>query len=398
MLVELDAALLAPIEGATSHPGHSDDQLVVLAICALGLGGRHRVVALQREQWQEWAKGAFPPQLVDALQLVWDSGEHAETVAQSAITVRVTPSRVRSYVGHSLVLDPPTALALLGRPLRVLLENGRNDREFLLAFARGDQRTYLETAAQQGWIVFETAGGITELKVRAEQVDIMLRRLSQDLGVTQSDEDNEICLELLRTMMISDSDAREPGKPSTEARRVAGCLERLELRFSGAKFSPAGKDVALDGIRGRFGTVLHKRAAENYAPPADILKWAITRLEGAEASALIRQVKNHRAAAARAPGAPGQPRRQVLAALALQELNAHLADVICMKRGRGDEASPATHDSVWTQLDEFQQAALQDGFGTSFSATFYGEYSSRGGLVDGSGEVREILRHILENL
>lgn len=263
MLVELDAELLAPGTGAKPHP---DDDLVVLAICALGLDGRHRVVALERDRWREWAE-SFPPQLADALQLVWDHGEHAETVAQSAISVRVRPERVCSYLGSSLALDPPTALALLGRPLRVLLENGRNDRRFLLAFARGDQRTRLEKAERQGWIAFETAGGISELKARAEAVDVALRGLSQDLRASGRDGDKEACLELLRMMMISDSDTRAPDEPSAEARAIARCLAKLEHRFSGAKFYPAGEVGALERMRGRFGTVLKKRAAENYAPP-----------------------------------------------------------------------------------------------------------------------------------
>jgi hypothetical protein len=131
-------------------------------------------------------------------------------------------------------------------------------------------------------------------------------------------------------------------------------------------------------------------------PPSDVLRWAKGEL-GSEASELIRQVKSSRDAVTVAPGSAGQPRRQVLAALALGELDPQLAGVICMKRGRGDEEFPATPDSVWSQLDEFQRAALRDGLGASFSAKFYGEDWARG-LVDSSGEVSDILRHILENL
>lgn len=397
MQVELDPALLATADGEVRT---TDDELLVLSICALGLDGRHAVVALERERWDLWARGSFPANVADSLELVWSEGERVVSEGARVLTVRVKPDTARQFTGDCLELDPSTALALLGRPLRVLLENGRNDRRFLLAFAGGDQRNALERAEQQGWLVFETAGGITELKVRAESVKEQLGRLGQDLEASRSEQDRENCLELLRTMMISDSDARElPAKDhrSTEAATIAECLDKLEGRFARSRFVAADRRAdALARLRGRFGTVLQRRAAENYAPPDEVLKWAMRRM-GKDASQLLQDAKRDRAAVTEAPGKGGRPRRHVLAALALQELPADAASVICMKSGRSSDANPATRDSVWNPLDDFQKAALQDGFGTSFSEKFYGEERQRP-LQDDSGEVSAILQRILENV
>lgn len=396
MQVELDPALLATADGEVRT---TDDELLVLAICALGLDGRHAVVALERERWDLWARGSFPANVADSLELVWSEGERVVSEGARVLTVRVRPDTARRFTGDCLALDPSTALGLLGRPLRVLLENGRNDRRFLLAFARQDQRERLRQAERQGWLVFETAGGITELKVRAESVKEQLGRLGQDLEASRSEQDREICLELLRTMMVSDSDARElPAKDhrSPEAAAIAGCLEELEQRFSRSRFVSADSRAdAIARVRGRFGAVLRRRAAENYAPPTEVLRWA-RKCMGKDASQLLEGAKRDRTAVTKAPGRDGQPRRHVLAALALQELTEDVANVICMKSGRGGK-SQATHDSVWNRLDDFQKAVLQDGFGTSFSEKFYGEERQRP-LQDASGEVPEILRCILENL
>lgn len=396
MQVELDPALLATADGA---PPTRDDDLLVLAICALGFEMRHAVVALQREAWEAWARRSFPDNVADALEASWDYGEEYASLGPRTLTVRVTPALVRQFTGDCLALDPSTALGLLGRPLRVLLENGRNDRRFLLAFAGSAQRTALERAERQGWVVFETAGGISELKVRAEFVEEQLRRLGQDLEASRSEQDREICLELLRTMMISDSDARElpaTDHRSPEALAIARCLKKLEQQFARSRFVSADSRAdALARVRGRFGAVLQRRAAENYAPPTEVLRWARKRM-GKDASQLVQDAKRDRSAVTEAPGKDRQPRRHVLAALALQELPADVASVICMKSGRGGK-SPATHDSVWNQLDDFQKAMLQDGFGKSFSEEFYGE-ERRQPLTDASGEVSEILRRILENV
>jgi hypothetical protein len=145
-----------------------------------------------------------------------------------------------------LVVTPSEALALLGRPLRVLLENGRNDRAFVLAFADRASHDALRKAEREGWIVFETAGGIGELLVRIRAAPEGEPR------------------EAFRTLYRCDSDARAPGHPTNQAATVQQKLGELSLRYARRA--------------GHFGAVLGRRAAERYAPPGDVVAWAATPL------------------------------------------------------------------------------------------------------------------------
>lgn len=151
-------------------------------------------------------------------------------------------------------------------------------------------------------------------------------------------------------------------------------------------------------------TVLSRRAAENYAPPGDVLTWACKGF-GHDAWNLIQEAKTQvgRTKLARGTGTPGSTRRRLLAAIALKELGPEVRGFFDMKEGREHRntppkpPTPRTEDSVWNVLDAFQQAALLDGFGASFSADFY--KSRRGlGLKDETGEIPTLLATILQRL
>jgi hypothetical protein len=141
----------------------------------------------------------------------------------------------------------------------VLLENGRNDRAFVLAFADGASHDALRKAEQEGWVVFETAGGIGEL----------IQRISAARDSAPR--------EVFRTMYLCDSDAREQGALSHEAAIVQQNLTDLSTLYG----RPAG----------HFGAVLGRRAAENYAPPSDVLAWACDGFGRNRASSVIEQAK-----------------------------------------------------------------------------------------------------------
>jgi hypothetical protein len=360
--VELDRTLLTM---------RSREDLVLLALCAFGLNGRHRVVPDDRVAWERWAEETLPADLCDEVHLVWDEGERRRTEGGPSEHVVIAPVNASQFDTTPLVITPHEALALLGRPLRVLLENGRNDRAFVLAFADGASHNALLKAEQEGWIVFETAGGIGEL--------------IQRIGTARDSAPREV----FRIMYLCDSDAREPGAPSHEAATVRQNLTDLSTLYR----RPAG----------HFGAVLGRRAAENYAPPNDVLAWACDGFGRKRASSIIEQAKTMpgRMMLAGNTGEPGSARRRLLAAIALKELHPNARGFLDMKEGRSHRNQPPkaptvrTADIVWNTLDAFQQTALLDGFGASFSADFYAD---RRALKDETGEIAALLATLLERL
>jgi hypothetical protein len=370
MQVELDSALLSDPHAET---------LSVLALCAFGLTGRHRVLVDDRAKWDAWAN-MLPVDLAEEVQVVWGLGEEAATTGPASLRVAVRPNRLCDLLGDPIVVTPPVALTLLGRPLRLLLENGRNDRTFLLAFCDSATRTSLENAEREGWLVFDSAGGIAELKARLE-------------STLQGPYDDAARAEALRTLYLCDSDALEAGVLLGHAKDIERSLRRLHQRFR--------RHLDSRSPPRRLGWVLGRRAAENYAPPGDVLRWAAAK-HGPESNSLIEQARTPvgRQSLQNGPGAHGTSRRILLAAVALGELEEPIRSVLCMKKGRwkekpGPGQTERTTGTTWRQLDAFQAAALFDGFGESLSPEFYGQAKH---LRDESGELVEILTQVLERL
>jgi hypothetical protein len=125
MEVELNRALL---------DSPQTESLLILALCAFGAQGRHRIVPDDRSLWNQWA-ARLPRDVAEEVRLTWDESERRAAVGGPAERVQVRPVGSRDFAQVPILVDPAEALALLGRPLRIILENGRNDRAFVLAFA-----------------------------------------------------------------------------------------------------------------------------------------------------------------------------------------------------------------------------------------------------------------------
>lgn len=355
MEVELDSTLLrtAPVE-----------HLAILAICAFGLSSRHRVLPDDRVAWNAWAN-TMPVDLREELQLTWDESERRAIAGGPSEEIAVRPRVAPAYGASPMVLNPNEALSLLGRPLRVILENGRYDRGFLLAFASDAQRRSLNEAEREGWLIFETGGGIGELIVRSK-------------AAVEDDEPRDV----MRTMYLCDSDATMPWALSQQATEVWQNIQELEQRFR--RTTPY------------FGGVLKRRAAENYAPPGAVLRWAASKFgRGAWEIIQAANTLEGRRSLAIGPGNAGSERRHLLAAIALKELHQTSQSVFDMKNGREKDGKVRTADAVWNRLDDFQKAALRDGFGAGFSGDFYKEARN---ITDETGEVSRLLAMITERV
>lgn len=362
MEIELDHTLIS---------SGSDDWICILALIHFGYQRRHIVITDGDASWDTWIQQLSSP-LRDEVQVALEIGLTSSALGSVHSRVRVvssTSTQAPMFSESEFTLSATDALRVASAPLRVLLENGRNDRAFLLAFADDLLAASLREAESSGWLVFETAGGIGELKVRLEDAASA-----------------PFCLDNYRLMYLCDSDALEPGHPSEDAQSVASHMKRLANHFN---LQPR-----------HFGAVLSRRAAENYAPPSDVLRWAHRKLGLAVGSDLINKAQQAttRAQLTLGSGAAGSSRRCLLAAIALREV-AQLPDVVGhmdMKKGRRDAAGRTrTADSVWNLLDEFQKAALFDGFGSSFSSDFFGQHQR---LTDSTGEIDAILKTVLERI
>ena len=132
--------------------------------------------------------------------------------------------------------DPPQltlddALGLLHRPLKLLVENKRNDRAFLEAVGWRYAET-LEQLEKQRRLEWTQGGGITEM--------IEELKANKDPSWRQ------------QTFAVFDSDALSPGCPSKESKDL---LDRCLMAGVGCH-------------------QLRRRAAENYLPPTLLIEWA----------------------------------------------------------------------------------------------------------------------------
>ena len=246
--------------------------------------------------------------------------------------------------------------------MRIFVENARNDRAFLLAFADPDQRRRLEHAEQRGWLVY-TGGGIGEIQ--------------KALETTMSPSSWFVAH---RTWALCDSDAATAGSPGRASTTITHLLRRLERRMG----RPAGW----------AGTALARRAIENYAPPDRVRSWAMT-LWSAPAEEVDRWMSE---ANARLEGGGylrplpkvGTPKRRILGALALRSLPPQQRAHLDLKRGK-----EGTDREQWEKIPEPARTWLDHGLGAGFAAEFYPRFRD---LEDDSGELRPLLDQLLRRL
>lgn len=152
------------------------------------------------------------------------------------------PSRWASPESRLTLAD---ALKFIRRPLKVYLENGRNDRRFLLALAGRNMATELERLEEDGAFEVVHGGGLPELHQ-------ILKGLPQE--------------DRIGSFAIFDSDALLPGRPSKAAKELEKACKRWHMTYHR----------------------LRRRTAENYLPVAAIEFWATTGEQKKKARALGR--------------------------------------------------------------------------------------------------------------
>jgi hypothetical protein len=203
MRVQLDADLFV---AAVASGFHRE----LLAIFMWGYDGRHAVEIAPRdapasEQWL----AALDPNTQDLCRFALEVGldaEREEAVARFTVHVSATHIAGGEWCGgDTLLLPPAAAVDLLGRPLKVLLENRQHDGAFLRTLAKVNPRyaAKLGHLLDKRWAELDSMGGITT-------------------NYSWVDEQTRDPKTKTRLWVLFDSDALAPGKPSVDAKKLAG--------------------------------------------------------------------------------------------------------------------------------------------------------------------------------
>jgi hypothetical protein len=209
--------------------------LDLLGIFQLGAQGRHWVQTeplypSPGSHLDRWIERLANDNLRDEVKLALEIGVEQDAGGlPSDLTIRITRGSEPHWSARPPRLPLVSALPFLQGPLRLLVENRRNDGAFLRAMAPVSVRKKFLEALEEGWIDIVHGGG-SDMKTYVE---------------------NASEKEAMRLWALSDSDAREPGSPSES--QIA--LSQL---------------CASQGIAHHL---LQRRAIENYLPAKALDPW-----------------------------------------------------------------------------------------------------------------------------
>lgn len=200
------------------------DKLALVAACAKG---RHVLLNLPSMPPSQRSGKAQPPgvatwlsslsqKLRQEIELVFDHGLERYPGANQpdVIQLRVAPGKDR---WREVTVTPATAAEMLQRPLKLLLENRRNDLAFLLRMAEPIHRERLRKALHLGWVEPEMGGGLPELKRRLEAL--------RDPPTTAE----RIALARLWVMFDRDANEEDCSRPSTLSEETLALCRNLVI-------------------------------------------------------------------------------------------------------------------------------------------------------------------------
>lgn len=223
------------------------DPLELLALLAVCAERRHTLLldkkrSQQVEAWLEAQLHSKGPLRRRINQVLEDNRRRASNAPSGDVRITVTSGPADWERAR---LKPAQAVRLLQRPLKLLVENSRNDGAFLRLMAEPADRRNLEDALRRGWIEFEMGGGIPELKHRLK------------LLTNASLNDDTAMIERARLWLMFDRDAHpaDRSRESDDSREVRELAERIRTPWALAAHQ------------------LERRAVENYVPARTLRDW-----------------------------------------------------------------------------------------------------------------------------
>jgi len=211
---------------------------------------------------QKWLT-ALSGEAVEAVRASLDRGlDEAANASKSVARVRVEPLVASRW--EDGVLSPADALRLMQTPLWLVLENGRNDLQFLLRILDRRDRVFLEEHLAEGRVEVPVGGGTGELKV-------FLEDLATLPAVQSGARQTTGWIRRLRSWVMFDRDAHheDPAQPSS----LSETLRLLCASMTRPRPFP--------------GHQLGRRTIENYLPVKALEFWA----ENAQTSGSKRRLR-----------------------------------------------------------------------------------------------------------
>ena len=243
------------IVGMSSFTDAHIDQTDLHALFYLGCKKRHRILTVP-----EWNPIA-PTETVGIYEWLqrqdFDLRLNYESVLQTSLELEKKSSNVFTVQVSNVsnptwdsqnniaILPISKAVNFLNQPLKILLEDNINDRNFLLAvffaIATEEQRKQLDECLKEGWIEFENGCGLGGVLKRVEQI-----LTNKDYYAKH------------RTWVMFDSDALRP---------------RLEASQIGGPSKESNKLKNLCSNNSIYHHQLERRAIENYLPLPVLHTW-----------------------------------------------------------------------------------------------------------------------------
>jgi len=185
----------------------------LLQLFFFGARGRHRVYpeALNAPAYLAWLS-ARDPAVREVCELSIRGATLEEVRNPSARAVRVVPSVATQWDAKPPTVSIDDAINFLATAFTFVLEDGENDREFLLAFCTREEREWLVDQEKRSHLIFANGGGVGSMT-----------RLAGELAQNQRRQ--------LLHWMLFDSDALRPGVPSQQSMLLAEACKTANVLF-----------------------------------------------------------------------------------------------------------------------------------------------------------------------
>jgi hypothetical protein len=288
-------------------------QLALLAMIQLGFEERHLLLCdppYPSPAVARWLE-TLPRSVADQIDLTLESSNEAASRAGSR-RIRVEITDACRWIGPEPVLDPSTALRLLRTPLKLVVEDRRNEAAFVRRMATPALRARFEQVEKAGWIEFEHGGGLGGMKHRIYDV--------KDRPLLHT-----------RLWMMFDHDGKEPETPGEASEELWKLCQEITNPW------PL-KPQRLD-----------RRTIENYLPTKSLWAWALRR-----------------------KGSNAERRRRRKLARTFMRLSPMQRACYNMKDGlRGDLDKEGNLPALFRDLLDAERSALHRGFGDGICNLFH---------------------------
>lgn len=354
----------------------SADLLALLTVFQLCRQAERHFLLVDTKSLETWCtRHRHPKNLCDLLQNIAKNGSN-ESKARRSPEIRIVGNdfswSARIQRDGEQVVSPRVratdAVKILQAPLRLLVENGRNDGAFLLRMALGNDRARLDRALEMGWIIFENAGGLGEMKKVLAKIAIL------------DEKKPETWIRWLRLWVMFDRDAHQDDRtqPSIDSANLLASIDQLQQRIGSSWLWPGMKR-------------LERRAIENYLPKQGLNAY------------VDRPLRDTNESRRRKDAYEAFFHQQMEDFAGPDRLRASYNMPKGFKRDAGNPPRP--HDSIYQGLDQQRKEALHEGFGDDVKKLWADEdpelkeewiTRARKGII--KTEINGMLKDILERI